>query len=157
MNPAAQTPLAISRTSNLSPLPAPVLSLDSAVGFPVHAALVSPDAILTSGSETPCHKENSDPFLVKSPHPPSRGDHVATATAPSSLSYEIEAWNLLRKLRPGSESCVFVQIGPGSADEIEVTFSSNGSRSDPHQHLSSQEIMVISSNKTLPQISTPVI
>ncbi|KAF9654267.1 kinase-like protein [Thelephora ganbajun] len=74
---ATQTPLAISRTN------APVLSLDSAVVF-----------------STPCHKENYDPFLVKSPQPPSCAEHVVTMTIPQSSSYDIE-------------------IGPGSSDEIE--------------------------------------
>ena len=57
------------------------------------------DVVLILSSETPRQKENYDPFLVNSPYLPSRGDHVVTTAIPPSLSYEIEAWNLLRKCR----------------------------------------------------------
>ena len=80
----------------MSTLPAPVLSLDSAVVFSVRAScnsLVSPAAVLTLSLETPRRKENYEPFSAR----PSCGDHVATMAVPSSSSYEIEAWNLLRK------------------------------------------------------------
>lgn len=55
---------------------------------------VSPDLILISSLETPNHKENYDPFLVKSPPLPPRGDHVATVNISSRWSHEV--WNLLR-------------------------------------------------------------
>lgn len=55
-----------------------------------------PKVVLTLSLETPRHKEDFDPFLVELSQLPSCGDHVATMTAPPSLSYEIEAGNLLR-------------------------------------------------------------
>lgn len=123
----------------------------------VLAVLVSLDVILILSSETPTQKENYDPFLVKSPHPPSCGDHVVTMPVPKSSSYSIEVWNSSPKVSLLVLNLEFlVQICPGSSDEIEVIFflqpSAIGSLNLP-----SQEIMVISPKKSLPRISTLVI